>query len=150
MQLAYSFLAEAAEVIPSRGQFFVYNGGVETIPCPGLPAFVPILAYVGKIRILPEERDVVHHTQLRCLRPTGELLFPAMDSRFDPTGIVSPPDRPSYHLFIVNFRGVQIQEHGEHRFVPSCDGNDLGSVSFFAEPLPSGQTQRIAPEAGNE
>ncbi len=65
MQLAYSFLADAAEVNPPSGRYFVFNGGVETITCVGLPSVIPNLAYIGKIRIQPDERDAVHHSQLR-------------------------------------------------------------------------------------
>jgi len=43
MQLAYSFLADAAEVNPPSGRYFVFNGGVETITCLGLPSVIPTL-----------------------------------------------------------------------------------------------------------
>jgi len=144
MQLACSLLADAAEVNPPSGRYFVFNGGVETITCLGLPSVIPNLAYVGKIRILPDERGVVHHAQLRCLRPNGELLLPPLESDFDPRVSVSPPDRPVYHLLVVNYRMVQIHEHGEHRFTLACNGQELGSVSFFADPMPHDQAQRMA------
>ncbi len=149
MQLAYSFLAEAAEVVPPSGRFFIFNGGVETISCAGFPGLIPSLAYVGKIRILPVERDVVHYALLRCLRPTGELLFPPLESDFDPRVLASPRDRPADHLLVANYRGVQIHEYGEHRFILACDGQELGSVSFFVDPPPDNQTQHMAPEGGN-
>ena len=142
MQLAYSLLADAAEVNPPTGRYFVFNGGVETIACLGLPGMIPTLTYVGKIRVLPHERGATHHAQVRCLRPNGELLFPPVESDFDPRMSTSPPDRPVYHLIVVNYRLVQVQEYGEHIFTITCDGDELGTVSFFVDPMPPDQVQR--------
>ena len=149
MQLAYSFLADAAAVTAPTGRYFVFNGGVEAVSCPSFPGLLPTLAYIGKIRILPAECDTAHNVQLRCLRPNGEPLVPTMQSIFDPRTLELPRDRPVFHLLVVNYVMIQLHEYGEHRFILACDGEELGSVSFFVDPLPYGQAPHIAPRAEN-
>ena len=144
MQLAYSFLADAAAVSAPTGRYFVFNGGVEAVMCPGFPSLLSTLAYIGKIRILPAECDMAHNVQLRCLRPNGEPLVPTMESNFDPRTQIVPRDRPVFHLLVVNYSMIQLHEYGEHRFILACDGEELGSVSFFVDPMPQDQAQRIA------
>jgi hypothetical protein len=54
MQLAYSFLADAAEVLAPSGRYFVFNGGVETVSCPGFPGVLATLAYIDVSDKSPE------------------------------------------------------------------------------------------------
>lgn len=147
MELEYSFLADAIEVVAPSGRFFVFNGGVEAVSCPGFPALLPSLAYIGKIRIPPAERDIAHNAQLSCLRPNGEPLVPLMANNFDARTLTVPRDRPAHHLLVVNYRQIQLYEYGEHRFVLTCDGEELGSVSFFVDPMPDVQVPHVAPGA---
>jgi len=144
MQLEYSFLADAVQVSAGTGRYFVFNGGVESVLAPGFPGLLATLAYLGRIRILPAEHDMAHSLQLRCLRPNGEPLVPTMESSFDPRTVKAPHNRPVYHLFVVNYSLIQLHEYGEHRFILACDGEDLGSISFFVDPMPQDPAQPIA------
>ncbi len=67
-----------------------------------------------------------------------------MESSFDPRTVKAPHNRPVYHLFVVNYSLIQLHEYGEHRFILSCDGEDLGSISFFVDPMPQVPAQPIA------
>ena len=133
MELAYAFLAEAADV-HSTTKFCVYGGGIEVVSCPVFPA-VTRLSLVAKIRLLPGEYNVPRVAQVQYIRPNNETIGAA--NVLDPNYENLPPDRSIYHLVIVNFNPLVIHEEGIHRFTVGVDGGVLGEVSFHAEPVHS-------------
>jgi len=134
MRLAYAFLAEAAEA--ANGRFFTYGGGLERVHSLVLPTMLPSLAVVVKLRLDPEDRIDTHMVRIRGIPPDGGQPIPDLESPFGPFQGDVPRDRPAFHMIIANYRGLPITRHGEYRFEISVDGAELGSLTFYADPLP--------------
>ena len=73
--------------------------------------------------------------QLEGFRPNNERFTPVMVNRIELMNDPTPLDRPVYHTFIVNFYGVVINETGPHRFNIIGDGEELGSITVYADPV---------------
>jgi hypothetical protein len=141
MELAYMFLADAAEATPT-GRFFVFGGGVDRVMSAQFPSILPTLAVVAKIRVQPEEISRESPFRLVGIDPAGEPLISELSGTFPLVDPKHPRDQSAYHLLVANFRGLPLSIPGRYEFVLYADGSRLGSVSLLADTVatPSGET----------
>ena len=142
MELAYAFLADALEA-NQTGRFFAFGGGIEVIHTASVPAFIPTIAIGAKFRLNPEERQSIFNIQITGFSPSEKTFFPEYTQTFGPYLGVTPEDRDVYHFMGINFRGLQVEEYGKHRFVLSCEGRLLKTLTFFVDP-PDGSTHTVS------
>ncbi|MGO9601219.1 MAG: DUF6941 family protein [Isosphaeraceae bacterium] len=139
MRLAYSFLADAAE--ETNGRFFVFGGGLERVVCLAMPTSIASVAVVIKLRLEDRDRDSGHAFRLVGLGPNGLPCVPDLLANFGPFRQPALPGRTAYHLVLANYRGLPVTEYGPYRFVIYVDDQEMGSVSFFADPPPDRDPQ---------
>jgi hypothetical protein len=145
MELAYAFLAEAAE-ISRNGRFFTFNGGIESLTCASFPATIPTLAVVAKLRILPAERDVQHAVSVRFVDPDEAPFGPNFDSPVHVVKEGHPADRELYYVLIVNLIGLSVHKEGRHQVLILADDEELGRLTIYADrpPVPTMTQETIS------
>ena len=140
MQLAYIFLAEAAETTP--GKFFAFGGGLHHLAASAFPSIVPAMAILADVQLQPDDVQVGHRLQVRGVDPDNAPFFPAIDAAFGPLALIEGrPDLPVHHLVSINFRGLTLGTPGRYSFIIFVDGHELGRASFVCDRSPSGITE---------
>jgi hypothetical protein len=144
MQLAYIFLAEAAETTP--GKFFAFGGGLHHLGASAFPSIVPAMAVLADIQLQPDEAQAGHQLRAHGEGPDGAPFFPDIDTTFGPLSLIDGrPDLPIHHLVSINFRGLTLETPGRYSFIVLVDGHELGRASFVCDRSPSEMTGRNAP-----
>jgi len=140
MQLAYIFLAEAAETTP--GRFFAFGGGLHHLGSPAFPSIVPAMAILADIQLQPDEAQVGHRLHVQGEDPRNAPFFPEIDDPFGPLSLIEGrPDLPVHHLVSINFRGLTLGTPGTYSFIIVVDGHELGRASFVCDRSPPGITE---------
>jgi hypothetical protein len=136
MEIAYAFLAENCEVMPD-GRFHVFRGGLEGFLCENLPAIIPAIALVIRIKIPPSDRGKPHTLELEGIDPENQSFLPKAMTTIVPKDDPTPAERAIFHTFSANIGMVQFIKYGFHSFRMAIDGRSVGGLTFFVDPLPS-------------
>jgi hypothetical protein len=125
MELAFAFLAEAAQVLAS-GKMNVLGGGTDVIQGDNFPLPYPAIALVAKFRAPPEECGIQHLFHVDIIRPEGGHLGPGIDIPF--VIPVQGPNRVGSFTIKINIRGVVFPTPGNYTLRLSVDGREFGAT----------------------
>src|SRR5689334_18263476 len=125
MELAYAFLAEAIEV-NEDGRFFAFGGGIEGVQGKSLPAVLPSVAVLAKIRVAKDECNAAHRLRVSAVDPDGNTIAHPHDSVFGP--LLEPGELRPYttHVVGLTFRGMPLKSEGVYSFRICIDDRELG------------------------
>lgn len=145
MELAYAFLAEAAES-RSCGRFFVFGGNAEVMTSKQLPSVIPSLALLARLELSRDECRQPLEVSLVGLRPDGTILTPETTIKLGPVEPRRDSDRVATTILIVNITGILIRSYGVHKFTLKFGSKELGSVPFYSEKA----TEPVTPSVPKE
>lgn len=134
MEIAYAFLADAVEVLPT-GRFFVFGGGLDAITTQSLPSVLPTIALLVKFRLHPNEIGLVHRIRVVGRAPDGTFFIPEVGGDVGPIDHPVVPGLVSYHVMAVNIKVIPISQHGTHVFTIYVNDNELQSLSLHSIPI---------------
>jgi hypothetical protein len=143
MELAYAFLAEAIEV-NEDGRFIAFGGGIESVRGKSLPAVLPSVAVIAKIRVPKEECQREHHLRVSAVDPEGRAIVHPFDAVFGPLMEPVGIREETSHVVGLTFREMTLKSEGVYSFRVCVDDIELGSANLTVEtpPRDDGQTVR--------
>jgi hypothetical protein len=139
MELAYGFLANAADVVQD-GRFFVLGGGIDGIGVPAVPAVMPGLAILVNISFEQEECGEAHRFRVLLTNPEGNPAGPEFQLELRPR-----QSEPAYKdgatvSVAVSMIGLPFGHQGEYSFNLFVGDRLIGRIPFwvFIAPNPAG------------
>ena len=118
--IAYAFLADAAQTIPGQ-KFNVLGGGISRIGARGFPLRHPHLALVVGLRVTATETDRSHEVRLLVLDPDGAEIASA-------TATIAMQKRPDVRdevlTFAVDLWNLTFPTGGDHSVRIMVNGSE--------------------------
>ncbi len=139
MELAYGFLANAADVVQD-GRFFVLGGGIDGIGVPAVPAVMPGLAVLVNISFEQGECGEVHRFRMTLTNPEGNEAGPECRLDLSPRQSEWAYRNGTTLSVAVSMVGLPLGHQGEYFFNLFVGDRLIGRIPFwvFIVPSPAG------------
>lgn len=117
IEFVHAFLATSADLYRD-GRFAVLGGGFDAIEVSSLPATIPLLSVVARVRVPPVESDRPHEVRVIVYRPDGEPIR-------ENVNLINPIDHPGPRIgplergfttnIVINLYNLELNVSGVYR-----------------------------------
>jgi hypothetical protein len=131
MQLAFAFLADAAQFSPD-GKVSLLGGDFDTVYAESFPSQHPDATLVVKLKVQPTECNRDHRLRVEFIDSDGNRVIPSLELPFKPELRPEQPHRPVGVGLALQLRGLPIAKEGDYAFHVLVDDLEVAVVELKA------------------